>query len=170
MQADADLETSLTTYGADDGNIIHDDAESTFLTFDLDGQTFAVAVMRVREILDTQPLTRLPNAPHDILGVIDVRGESIPIVDLTARLGMGSAVEGPDTRMIVFEIERGGEGPRPVGVLADRVRDVCRIEPADIEAAPDLGVANIHSDLILGLSRRDGALVVVVDLIRAFAD
>ena len=170
MQVNLDLDThasalSPTFLGEGLG-----DAESTFLTFDLDGQTFAVAVLRVREILDTQPLTRLPNSPHDVLGVIDVRGESVPVVDLTSRLGIGSAIHGPDTRMIVFEFEHRGKGACPVGVLADRVRDVCRIDPGDIEAAPDIGVGGIDRDLILGLCRRDGALIVVIDLVQAFSD
>lgn len=147
-----------------------DDAASTFLTFDLDGQTFAVAVQRVREILDTQPVTRLPNAPHEIRGVIDVRGSSVPIVELTASLGMGSMAEGTDTRVVVFEIEQPGGKPRPVGVIADRVRDVCRIEPEEIEAPPDLGIGRVNSHVILGLCRRDDALVVLVDLACLFAD
>jgi len=145
-----------------------DDAASTFLTFDLDGQTFAVTVLSVREILDTQPVTRLPNSPHDMHGVIDVRGSSVPIVDLTARLGMGAFDEGPDTRVVVFEIQQKGHDSRTVGVLAERVRDVCRIESCEIEDAPSTGDAGISSDLILGLCRRDGSLVVVVDLARVF--
>lgn len=147
-----------------------EDAATTFLTFDLDGQTFAVAVRHVREILDTQPITRMPNAPHEVRGVIDVRGSSVPIVDIAQRLGTGMSMEGPDTRVVVFEINGPGGEHRPVGILADSVRDVCRIEPSDIEAAPEFSTAGLSQELVLGLSRRNNSLIVVIDLMRLFTD
>jgi purine-binding chemotaxis protein CheW len=147
-----------------------EDAASTFLTFDLDGQTLGVAVRRVREILDLQPMTRLPNAPHEVRGVIDVRGASVPILDLACRLGMGGGETGEDTRVIVFESSGGQGRPRPVGVLADRVRDVRRIDREAVEAPPELGAGRLSPEVMIGLARLDGALVVLVDLDRLFAD
>lgn len=146
-----------------------DDAAATFLTFDLDGQTLGVAVKRVREILDLHPLTRLPNAPDEVRGVLDVRGASVPVLDMGARLGMGASKTGPETRIVVFDFEQDG-ATRVVGVLADRVRDVRRIEAEAIEAAPLAGISGLSSGLIQGLSRQDGALVVLIDVERAFSD
>ena len=146
------------------------EADATYLTFDLDGQTFAVAVQRVREILDTQPLTRLPNTAHEIRGVIDVRGASVPIIDLSGRLGTSAAEEGLETRVIVFEIIDAEGQTRPMGVLADRVRDVCRIDASEIESAPDLTSNGMSQELVVGLSRKDGTLIVVIDLVQLFSD
>ena len=145
-----------------------DDASSTFLTFDLEGQTFAVSVEHVREILDEQPITRLPNAPHDVHGVIDVRGTSVPIVDLSGTLGASAERGGEDTRIVVFEIAGHSGEPKPVGIRSDRVRDVCRIEPADIESPPEVGNDGIDPELIIGLSRRAENIVVVIHLSRVF--
>jgi purine-binding chemotaxis protein CheW len=169
MLADSVLDAAAPTPGAAADADTQDDA-AAYLTFDLDGQIFAVAVQCVREILDTQPITRLPNSSHDLLGVIDVRGASVPIVDLTAHLGIGSSTEGQDTRMIVFEFERPGAEPRPLGILAERVRDVCRLRLEDFEKAPEISDGSVRNDLVLGLYRLDGTLIVVVDLARAFAD
>ncbi len=144
-----------------------DDSAATFLTFDLGGQTIGVGVRHVREILDLQPVTRLPNAPMDVEGVIDVRGASVPVMDLAPRLGLGAAEAGPDARMIVFE----RAGGRPFGVMADKVREVFRVDPAAIEPAPafdDAGGGAIGGDLLVGLCRRDGALVVLLAAERLF--
>jgi purine-binding chemotaxis protein CheW len=169
MQADSILEAATPEPGAAADADMPDDA-AAYLTFDLDGQIFAVAVQCVREILDTQPITRLPNSTHDLLGVIDVRGASVPIVDLTAHLGIGASEEGPDTRMIVFEFEQPDADPRPLGILAERVRDVCRLRLEDFEKAPEIADGGARNDLVLGLYRLDGALMVVIDLARAFAE
>jgi purine-binding chemotaxis protein CheW len=170
MLADSVLEAASAPLDAAGNLGILDDASAAYLTFDLDGQTFAVAVQRVREILDLQPITRLPNSSHDLLGVIDVRGVSIPIVDLTAHLGIGVSEQGPETRVIVFELERPDGDPRPLGILAERVRDVCRLTMDDIETAPEVSHSGVGNDVIIGLCRRDGSLIVVVDLAQVFAD
>lgn len=170
MLADSDLEAASTPLDAADDLDVLDDSSTAFLTFDMGGQTFAVAVQRVREILDPQPVTRLPNSSHDLLGVIDVRGVSVPIVDLTAHLGIGGAEQGLDTRVVVFEMERADGEPKPLGILAERVRDVCRLTSDDIEPAPETLDGSINNDLIIGLCRRNGSLIVVVDLAKIFPD
>ena len=170
MLADSVLGAASEPLDAAGSLDVLDDASAAYLTFDLDGQTFAVAVQRVREILDPQPVTRLPNSSHDLLGVIDVRGISVPIVDLTAHLGIGVSEQGPDTRVIVFELERSDGDPRPLGILAERVRDVSRLTSGDIEKAPEVSDGGVSNDVIIGLCRRDGSLIVVIDLARVFAD
>lgn len=143
------------------------DAASTFLAFDLGGQRLGVSVERVREILDLQPMTRLPDAPHEVRGVIDVRGASVPILDLAARLGLDAAEAGPEARVIVFDLGEAGR-PRAFGVLADRVRDVRRIAPEAIEPPPTL--AGGRGAATRGLARVEDGLVVLLDLDRLFAE
>lgn len=170
MLANSALEAASAPLDAASNLDVLDDASSAYLTFDLDGQSFAVAVQCVREILDPQPVTRLPNSSHDLLGVIDVRGISVPIVDLTAHLGIGVSEQGPDTRVVVFELERSHGDPRPLGILAERVRDVSRLTSSDIEKAPEISDGGVRDGVIIGLCRRDGSLIVVIDLALVFAD
>jgi purine-binding chemotaxis protein CheW len=140
-----------------------DNAARTFLTFDLGGQTFGVSVRNVREILDRLPITRLPGAAHDMEGVIDVRGASVPVLDLSQGLRLDPAGDGPDARMIVFE-RAGGDA---VAVRTDRVREVCRIDRSAVEKPPR-GDAHSGGDAVSGLFRRDGALVVLLAAERLF--
>jgi chemotaxis protein methyltransferase CheR len=80
------------------------ESANTFLTFDLAGQTLGIPVRSVREILDMQPLCRLPGGAIEAAGVIDVRGSSVPVVDLGRRLGLGGPEDGPENRIVVFEV------------------------------------------------------------------
>ncbi|MFN3613726.1 MAG: chemotaxis protein CheW, partial [Rubrimonas sp.] len=78
---------------------------STYVTFELAGQVFAVDVAHVREVLDMQPIARLPNAAGDVLGMIDVRGESIAVIDLPSRLGIMRSEAEADARIVVLEMQ-----------------------------------------------------------------
>jgi purine-binding chemotaxis protein CheW len=132
----------------------------TCVTFDLAGQRFAVDVADVREILDRHEIARMPGIGGDA-GVIDNRGESVPIIDLAARLGLaGGEAEGDETRIIVFEQRDGAGGARPVGVVADRVLNVCEIAATDIEPPPESG----EGGAIAGLLRLEGRLVFLLRL------
>ena len=135
----------------------------TFVTFDISGQTFGVEVSYVREILDHIEISRIPNIRPDIEGIIDVRGESVPIMDIGSRLGMQNLESGADTRIIVFEI-RTSETAQPIGILADRVRDVTQIPATEIEPPPD-AVGDISSGNVLaGLARHSGLLIALLDI------
>jgi purine-binding chemotaxis protein CheW len=132
-----------------------DDTARTFLTFDLCGQTFGVQVANVREILDRQPVTRLPDGPADMIGVIDVRGASIPVIDVTRRLHLDAMDEGPDTRIVVFERADG----RACAVVSGKVREVCYIDRREVEEPPERDPRSV----VTGLFRRAGALVVLLN-------
>ena len=142
-------------------------AAGTYVTFDLSGQSLGVEVCHVREILDTVAISRLPNAPHEIEGVIDIRGESIPIVDMGSRLGLPRMEDGEDTRIIVFEL-RQGDQVRAVGVLADRVRDVTQIPAAEIEVPPEVIGATWEAELLRGFARHAGLLILLLNIERIF--
>ena len=129
------------------------------LTFEIAGQVFAVAVSRVREILDTQPIAVLPNAPTELLGMIDVRGRGVAVVDIHARLGFRRADE-ETGRILVFEI---GERRAPVAALADRVIAVVEIGAADIEPAP-ASLTCWSPDALRGVTRIDGKIVMILRL------
>jgi purine-binding chemotaxis protein CheW len=138
-----------------------------YVTLGIDREIFAVEVHRVREILDVPAIAQLPNAPPYLLGVIDVRGECVPVVDLRRKLGFAPAPHTSHTRILVLEIV--AEDRRLVlGLLADRVFEVTPLDGAGMEMPPDIGV-RWRSDYIRGIGRRAGAFVVVFDLSRLFS-
>lgn len=144
-----------------------DQAAIQYVTLGLDGEVFAVEVERVREILDMRPVSRLPNAPPFMLGMIDVRGEGVVVVDLRVKLGLPAVQPTPDTRIVVLEIALDGR-PRLMGLVADKVFEVTPLADSTPEAAPEVGV-RWRSDYIHGISRRDGKFVIIFDLSRLFS-
>ncbi|MCC5986949.1 MAG: chemotaxis protein CheW [Pararhodobacter sp.] len=137
----------------------------TYLVFDLAGQIFAADVQYVREILDHQPITRLPNASPDLLGMIDVRGEGVAVIDLTGRLSLAHRQADPEGRIVVFMLGR--EGGAPIGVLAEQVRGVTEIGADEIEAAPDT-MTGWDGSVVRGIARVGGALTMVLEMERLF--
>jgi purine-binding chemotaxis protein CheW len=131
--------------------------------FRLNGQWLATSVRFVREILDDLTVTPLPNAPSDVLGVIDVRGESIPVVELGVHLGVHGGHGEAESRCLVCEIAREGAEPLVFGVRTQAVRDVRVIGDDGIEETPEtLGAWDAR--LLRGVARLDDMLVMVVDL------
>lgn len=135
----------------------------TFVTFDISGQTFGVEVSFVREILDHIEIARVPNTRPEINGIIDIRNESVPIMDIGSQLGMHHLETGTETRIIIFEIRTDDEA-RPIGILADRVRDVTQIPATEIEAPPEAigGIGN--GSVLSGLARHDDLLIALLDI------
>ncbi|MFN4099896.1 MAG: chemotaxis protein CheW, partial [Pararhodobacter sp.] len=110
------------------------DEPRTYVTFILAEQTLAVDVAMVRRILDMQAVTRLPNAPGDLLGMIDISGETVALVDLPGRLGLRGGEPGANRRIIVLEV--GADPVTAIGVIADHVLGVVEIPDGEISAAP----------------------------------
>ena len=137
------------------------------LTFSLEGETFAIPVEHVSEIIDPLPVTRAPNADRFAPGLINVRGVIAPFVDLRHRLGMKPGVMGETSRVLVLDLMVAGEATK-VAMLADDVNDITETAVADLEAVPELGV-RWPTDLIRGVARKDGALVILLDAEAAFA-
>ena len=135
----------------------------TFVTFDLSGECLGVEVAHVREILDRQIINRLPNSSPDVEGVIDIRGESIPVVNMGSRLCLPRSEDSDETRIIVFEIA-GQNATRPVGVFADRVRDVTLIAPESIETPPTVEEMVDNPDLLTGIARHNDLLILLLDV------
>lgn len=140
-----------------------DDDSQSYVVFQLSGQWLATSVRFVREILDNLTITPLPNSPSDVVGVIDVRGESIPVVELGIHLGVHGGRDEADNRCLVCEIAREGADPLVFGVRTQAVRDVRLIGNDNIEETPEtLGAWD--RTLLQGVARLDEMLVMVVDL------
>ena len=140
---------------------------TAYVVFKLSGQWLAVDVRQVREILDKQPITPVPNAPHDVQGIIDIRGRDVLIVDLAQHLGTVGLGEDDAARIVVFEFQRPGATPLPVGVLTEAVRDVVRLADDAIIDPPE-ALSRWDQSLLLGVTRLDGRPLVVLNLFSLF--
>lgn len=138
------------------------EVDGQYVTFALDREVFAAPVAEVREILDYAPAFKIPNGPDHLLGLIDVRGQGVPTLDLRLRLGMGATQPTSQTRILVLDLPVEGR-VLTLGLVADRVFEVITVAPNDIESAPDIGVA-WSSDYIAGVVRRADGFVVLMDL------
>lgn len=138
-----------------------------YLTCGVGDETFALAVTQVREVLDICPFSRVPNMPAFVRGMIDVRGQAVPVIDLRVRFGM-SPVEATDsTRIMVLEVVTGGR-PLVIGALTDRVFEVTALDAGDVAPPPEIGT-RWRSDIIRGIGRRQGRFVIVLNLNKVFA-
>jgi purine-binding chemotaxis protein CheW len=138
------------------------------VTFALGKEEFAVPVPFVREILDWREPFAIPNAPVHFIGLIDVRGQGIPVLDLRLRLGLPPAPTTTHTRILVLELAGGtiaGTGPLVVGLVIDRALCVSAFAGEAIETSPDIGVP-WRSAYIEGVMRREGGFVVLIDIAR----
>jgi purine-binding chemotaxis protein CheW len=138
-----------------------------YVTLGVDREVFAVPVERVQEILDMQPIARLPHAPAYLLGMIDVRGRGVPVIDLRTRLGLPHAPVTAATRILVLEVTADGRD-LVLGLVADRVFEVTGLDGDRLDPPPEIG-ARWRSECITGVGRRGDAFVVVFDLSRLFA-
>jgi len=141
--------------------------DTQYVTVGVDRETFALDVASVREVIDPQPFTRLPNMPASVCGVIDVRHQSVPVFDLRVKFGLPVGEQTEHTRIVVLEIPF-GDRAAVLGALTDRVFEVTALDEADIETPPELGGA-WRSPAVAGLGRRNGRLVVVLDIEKVFS-
>jgi purine-binding chemotaxis protein CheW len=140
--------------------------DGQFVTLGIGREVFAVPVETVLEILDMREMFRMPDAPAHLAGLIDVRGRSVPVIDLRVKLGLGATAVTENTRIMVLDV------PLPrrqlvVGLIADRVFEVASLDDGKIEPPPDIGT-KWRSDYIRGVGRRGENFVVVFDLGRLF--
>lgn len=138
------------------------------LTFDLQGETFALDAGLVREVIDLAPETRVPGAAPFVDAVINFRGRVIPLADLRLAFGIKPSAPTLDSRIVVIEFELKGGDATLVGLRADKVHEVTLLPLADTEAPPSVGL-RWRADFIRCLAKRGGELVVVPDLANVFA-
>ncbi|MBF0426567.1 MAG: chemotaxis protein CheW [Magnetococcales bacterium] len=134
----------------------------------VDGDVFGVDVAHVREILDHQPISRLPQAPADLLGMIDVRGQTVPVIDLRCKLGYSSADITERSRILVLEVTAAGR-TFVLGLLCDGVFEVAEFDTVTLEEVPELGTI-WRPEYIQAVGRRHGRFVIIFDLGRLFGD
>ncbi|MBL3571009.1 chemotaxis protein CheW [Rhodovulum sp. BSW8] len=137
------------------------------VTLGVGDERFAVPVDRVQEILDRRRIARIPNAPAHVLGVIDVRGTGVSVVDLRVVLGLPAAEEDDATRIVVLWLETGRRRAQ-VALRTDRVFEVAALDGDRVEDVPEAQLLNWDKRLISGIGRRQGEFVTLLDLDRLF--
>lgn len=136
-----------------------------YVTLGVAEELFAAPVGKVQEILDMRPIARLPQAPETLLGMIDVRGQGIPVVDLRLTLGLPAAPDNENTRIIVLAIAGEDGGELRLGLRADRVFEVTILDEDELDPPPAVSGA-WSGRCIAGIGRRNGRFVTVLDLER----
>ena len=142
-------------------------AISSYITFKLGDELFAIDVARVREVLDLSEITRVPTAPPYVRGVVNVRGSAVPVVDLRLKFGLPSTTDTVDTRIVVIELELDGE-LTVVGGLADSVREVLELDRSEIREPPRIAM-RWRADMIEGMGKKGEQFIIVLDIARVFA-
>jgi len=134
-----------------------------YLTFYLEGEEYGLEILKVHEIIGIMPITRVPRTPPFILGVINLRGKVISIMDLRARFGMRAAEQVAEACIIVVQV-----GGVQIGLFVDRVSEVLDIPEDEIEDAPSFSV-EIDTDYILGVAKSNGRVKLLLDIDRVLA-
>jgi len=138
-----------------------------YLTFRLAQETFAVDVAKVREILDFVAITKVPQTPDYMCGVINLRGSVVPVVDMKLKFGMEATKKTVTTCIIVLEVVIENE-TTIVGALADSVQEVVELDSSQIEPPPRIGM-KLSIDFIQGMGKLNDEFVILLDTDRIFS-
>jgi len=139
-----------------------------YLTFKLADEIFGVDVAKVREILELTTITRMPQMPEYVCGVINLRGSVVPVIDLKLKLGMAATARTVNTCIVLVEVRR-DEETIVLGALADSVQEVYELEPENIEPAPKIG-SGLNTDFIQGMGKHIQQFMMILDIDKVFAD
>jgi len=134
------------------------------VSFNIGGEEFGVDILKVREINRMIEVTRVPNAPEFVDGVINLRGKVIPIIDLRRRFGMARKDHDKNTRIVVVELNG-----RVIGFVVDAVSEVLRIPKSITEPPPPI-VAGVHAEYITAVGKLEDRLLILLDLERILSD
>jgi purine-binding chemotaxis protein CheW len=139
-------------------------AAGQYLSFRLDSENYGIDIMKVQEIRSYEQPTRMPNTASYLLGVVNLRGVVVPIVDLRVRFGCASSEFTASTVVIVIDL-----GTRVVGVVVDAVSDVITLEPGMVRAAPGLG-GSPDANCINGLAQVGERMLILLDIESLLSD
>ncbi|HHG3224855.1 TPA: chemotaxis protein CheW [Vibrio parahaemolyticus] len=135
-----------------------------WVTFQLEEETYGINVMQVREVLRYTEIAPVPGAPDYVLGIINLRGNVVTVIDTRSRFGLMEGEVTDNTRIIVIESER-----QVIGILVDGVAEVVYLRSSEIDTTPSVGTDE-SAKFIQGVSNRDGKLLILVDLNKLLTD
>ena len=135
-----------------------------WVTFQLEEETYGINVMQVREVLRYTEIAPVPGAPDYVLGIINLRGIVVTVIDTRSRFGLMQGEITDNTRIIVIESEH-----QVIGILVDSVAEVVYLRSSEIDTTPSVGTDE-SAKFIQGVSNRDGKLLILVDLNKLLTD
>ncbi|WP_413284865.1 chemotaxis protein CheW [Vibrio sp. MA40-2] len=135
-----------------------------WVTFQLEEETYGINVMQVREVLRYSEIAPVPGAPDYVLGIINLRGNVVTVIDTRSRFGLMQGEISDNTRIIVIESER-----QVIGILVDSVAEVVYLRSSEIDTTPSVGTDE-SAKFIQGVSNREGKLLILVDLNKLLSD
>ncbi len=131
-----------------------------YLTFSLAGELYGLEILKVREIIGMMEITAMPRTPTFVRGVINLRGQVIPVIDLRLKFGMSSMEVTDQTCIIVVDV-----GAVEMGIVVDKVLEVLNIVTENIEPPPSFGVS-VDTDFILGMGKSNQRVIILLDVSR----
>lgn len=135
-----------------------------WVTFRLDNETYGINVMQVQEVLRVTEIAPVPGAPDYVLGIINLRGNVVTVIDTRKRFGLLPKEPDDSTRIVIIEADR-----QVVGILVDAVAEVVDLRASEMESAPHVG-NDESSKYIQGVASRGGELLILVDLNKLLSD
>jgi len=135
-----------------------------YLTFQLGEESYGISVLKVREIIQMQPVTRIPRTPDYLKGVINLRGKVIPVADLRIKFDFEKAEVSERTCIIVVALTQADGHETLTGLIVDAVEEVLQIEAAQIEEAPSFSDASITTEYIFGMAKVKDKVKMLLDI------
>ncbi|MCK6548176.1 chemotaxis protein CheW [Myxococcota bacterium] len=133
------------------------------MTFRLASEAYGLEILQVREIIGVLPMTRVPNKPDSVRGVINLRGRVIPVLDLRRKFGLPIAEITDQSVIIVVQVNR-AEGAMILGLLVDEVLEVLKLAPDQVDGQPSYGSGADRAEFIRGIGKTEQKVVFLVDL------
>jgi purine-binding chemotaxis protein CheW len=155
------MSTATSASGADKSAT---ETSEQYLTFMLAGEEYGVDILRVQEIKGWDKVTRIPHTPDYVLGVINLRGAVVPILDLRRRFGLEAIAFGPTTVVIVMRVGTGRD-ERTVGVVVDAVSEVYNVETANTKPPPDV-CGSVDTVFVKALATIEEKMLILLDIDR----
>ncbi|MEH8021263.1 MULTISPECIES: chemotaxis protein CheW [Rheinheimera] len=135
-----------------------------WVTFKLQDETYGINVMQVQEVLRYTEIAPVPGSPDYVLGIINLRGNVVTVIDTRSRFGLEPADVTDNTRIVIIEAEK-----QVIGILVDSVAEVVYLKSSEIDTAPNVGTEE-SARFIQGVSNREGELLILVDLNKLLND
>jgi purine-binding chemotaxis protein CheW len=142
-------------------------SRTQYLSFSLGGSEYGVGILKVKEILQYEEITRVPSTPRSVRGVINLRGAVVPVIDLAAKFGLPDTAVTKLTCILIVEALLDGQ-PSVVGVMADAVQEVIELGEGDVEPPPAFGT-QVRVDFLLGMGKAGKRFVLLLDLDRVIS-
>jgi purine-binding chemotaxis protein CheW len=139
-----------------------------YLSFNLGDEVFALDIGKVREVLEFTTVTKVPQTPDFMRGVINLRGGVVPVIDMKLKFGMGETEKSINTCVIITEVEMDDGELTVLGALADSVQEVFDMHSDDIEPAPRLGT-QLNTEFLHGMGKKDNEFVLLLDIDKVFS-